>query len=139
MANATSDDVRNVIALIEGMLNRYAGMVIGEHLGFIGQGMWTLFIGIAMLRDRLFAAPYGLVGIVLGAAILVSSLEQLGGPFEAIGFLSAPVSAAWLGWLVMCGLSLARTQKDGNGPKFFIFSALAMVLVMGALVAPALK
>lgn len=139
MANASSDDVRNTIALIEGVLNRYAGMVIGEHLGFIGQGLWTLLIGLAMLRDRLFAAPYGVVGIVLGALIVVSSLEQLGGPFEAIGFLSAPVSAAWLGWLLMCGVSLARTQADGQGPKFFIFSAIAMVLVMGALVAPALN
>ena len=91
-----------------------------------------------MFRGQLFAWPYGMIGFVLGALIVVSSLEQLGGPFEAIGILSAPVSAAWLGWLLMCGISLARTRADGVGPKFFFLSALAMVAIMGGLVVPAL-
>jgi hypothetical protein len=138
MAAAPSDEIRNVIALLEGLLNRYAGMVVGEHLGFLGQGLWTVLISAAMLRGPLFAWPYGLVGLVLGGLIVFASLEQLGGPFAAIGFLSAPVSAAWLGWLLMCGISLARTQADGQGPKFFLVSALALVVIMGALVAPAL-
>jgi hypothetical protein len=135
MAAAPSDDVRNVIALIEGLLNRYAGMVVGEHLGFLGQGFWTVFISSAMFRTPLFAWPYGAVGMVLGFAILAGALEQLGPPFEAIGLLSVPASAAWLGWLLMCGVSLARTQADGVGPKFFVVSAFAMIVVMGGLVA----
>lgn len=137
MANASTDEVRGVVTLLEGLLNRYAGMVIGEHLGFLAQGSWTVLTGIAMLRYPLFAWPYGVVGVLLGVGILASSLEQLGGAFEFIGFLSAPVSAAWLGWLVMCGVSLSRTQADGFGPKFFIFSAIAMLAIMCALVVPA--
>lgn len=138
MAAASTEDMRGVVALLEGLLNRYAGMVLGEHLGFLGQGFWTVLISAAMMRGPLFAWPYGVVGFVLGALILVSAMEQLGGPFEVIGFLSAPVSAAWLGWLLMCGVSLARTQADGRGPKFFIVSAAAMIAVMGGLVLPAL-
>jgi hypothetical protein len=137
MASAPTPEMRSVVALLEGLLNRYAGMTLGEHLGFLGQGLWTVLISAAMFRGPLFAWPYGVVGSVLGGLIMVSSLEQLGGPFEAIGFLSAPVSAAWLGWLLMCGISLARTQADGVGPKFFLISALAMVAIMGGLVAPA--
>lgn len=138
MASAPTPEMRGVVTLMEGLLNRYAGMVVGEHLGFLGQGIWTLLISVAMLRGPLFAWPYGLIGIVLGASIAISSLEQLGGPFEAIGMLSAPASAAWLGWLLMCGISLVRTRADGVGPKFFLISALAMVAIMGGLVAPAL-
>jgi len=138
MAAAPSAEIQSVVALLEGLLNRYAGMVIGEHLGFLAQGSWTLLISLAMLRGRLFAWPYGLVGLVLGSLIVVSAFEQLGGPFEAIGFLSAPASAAWLGWLLMCGISLARTKADGRGPRFFVVSALAMVAAMGALVLPAI-
>lgn len=138
MASAPTAEMRGVVALLEGLLNRYAGMVLGEHLGFLGQGAWATLISLAMLRGPLFAWPYGLVGLVLGALIMASSLEQLGGPFEAIGFLSAPVSAAWLGWLTMCGISLARTQADGIGPKFFIFSAFGLALLMGGLTATAL-
>jgi len=137
MANAPSAEVQSTVALLEGLLNRYAGMVIGEHLGFLAQGAWTILVSLAMFRGRLFAWPYGFVGLLLGLLIAVSAFEQLGGPFEAIGFLSAPASAAWLGWLLMCGVSLTRTRSDGEGPKFFLVSALAMVVVMGALVAPA--
>jgi hypothetical protein len=138
MALAPTAEVRGVVALLEGLLNRYAGMTIGEHLGFLGQGAWTLLVSLAMFRGALFAWPYGVVGVVLGALILAGSLEQLGGPFEAIGFLSAPVSASWLGWLLMCGVSLARTQADGVGPKFFIFSAVGLAVSMGGLAATAM-
>jgi len=86
----------------------------------------------------LFAWPYGVVGLVLGVSIVVGAFEQLGGAFQAIGFLSAPASADWLGWLLMCGLSLARTKPDGQGSRFFIVSALAMVAVIGALIWPAI-
>ena len=137
MASAPTPEMRSVVGLMEGLLNRYAGMVVGEHLGFMAQGLWTVLISLAMMRGPLFAWPYGIIGILLGAAIVVSSLEQLGGPFEAIGMLSAPASAAWLGWLLMCGISLARTRADGVGPKFFLVSALAMVAIMAGLVAPA--
>jgi hypothetical protein len=138
MAGAPSAEIQGTVALLEGLLNRYAGMVIGEHLGFLAQGSWTVLISLAMLRGRLFAWAYGLIGLVLGVLIIVSAFEQLGGPFEAIGFLSAPASAAWLGWLVMCGVSLARTKADGVGPRFFVVSALATVALMGALVVPAI-
>ncbi len=138
MAGAGTAEMRNVVALLEGLLNRYAGMVVGEHLGFLAQGAWTMLISLAMFRGPLFAWPYGLVGLVLGALIAVSAFEQLGGPFEAIGFLSAPVSAAWLGWLLMCGVSLARTHANGVGPRFFIFPALALAALMGGLASTAL-
>ena len=139
MVSAGSPDMRAVVTLLEGLLNRYAGMAIGEHLGFLGQGAWTVLIGIAMFNGRLFAVPYGLVAVVLGALLIVSSLEQLGGMFEAVGFLSAPVSAAWLGWLVSCGVSLARTQGDGAGPRFGVLSALVMAGAIGALIYPTLN
>jgi hypothetical protein len=138
MAAAPTAEMRGVVALLEGLLNRYAGMVIGEHLGFLAQGAWTMLISLAMFRSPLFAWPYGVVGFVLGALIFVSAFEQLGGPFEVIGFLSAPASAAWLGWLTMCGVSLARTQADGVGPRFFLFSALGLALLMGGLTATAM-
>lgn len=139
MVQASTDEMRAIVGLLEGLLNRYAGMAIGEHLGFVGQGFWTIFISLAMFQGRLFAAPYGLVGLVLGCLLVVSSLEQLGGAFEFVGFLSAPVSAAWLGWLVSCGISLSRTHSEGAGPGFGIVSAIIMVALIGALIFPTLN
>lgn len=47
------------IAFVEGLLNRYAGMAIGEHLGFLCQAIWTTFLGISMLKYRLFSRRLG--------------------------------------------------------------------------------
>jgi hypothetical protein len=138
MASATSDDTRNMIGLLEGLLNRYAGMAIGEHLGFLAQGTWTLLVGAAMLRGPLFSWIYGVVGIVLGVLLFAGALEQLGGPLAALGMVSAPVSAAWLGWLVMCGVSLARTQSDGVGPRFSLVSFVGLAGLMGGLASTAI-
>ena len=138
MAGARSDDARNVIGLLEGLLNRYAGMTIGEHLGFLAQGSWTLLISAAMLRGPLFSWVYGIVGVVLGVLLFAGALEQLGGALAVLGMVSAPVSAAWLGWLVMCGVSLSRTQSDGRGPRFSWASLLGLVGLMGGLAASAI-
>jgi len=138
MANASTVEARTFVELLEGLLNRYAGMTIGEHLGFMAQGMWTLLIGIAMLRGPLFSWVYGVVGMVLGVLLFGGALEQLGGSFATLGQISAPVSAAWLGWLVMCGVSLARTQNDGRGPQFYWASLLGLVGLMGGLAVTAM-
>lgn len=137
MAGATSNEARDVVGLLEGVLNRYAGMTIGEHLGFLAQGTWTTLIGIAMLRGPLFAWTYGVVGIVLGVSLFTGAFEQLGGSFAQLGMISAPISAAWLGWLVMCGISLARTHSDGRGPRFSWASLIGLVGLMGGLAASA--
>lgn len=138
MAQASTVEARAVVGMLEGLLNRYAGMTVGEHLGFMAQGAWTLLIGIAMLRGPLFSWVYGVVGMVLGVLLFSGALEQLGGSFEQLGMMSAPVSAAWLGWLVMCGVSLARTQADGRGPRFNWASLLGLALLMGGLAATAI-
>lgn len=138
MVHATTPEAQATVALLEGTLNRYAGMVVGEHLGFLGQAFWTILVGRAALASRLFSPIYGGVAIVLGILLLVSALEQLGGPFEAIGMVSAPVSAAWLGWLIAVGVSLARTDATGKGPRFGILSAAILLGAMGGLTATAL-
>lgn len=134
MAAATTAEGKANVALVEGLLNRYAGMVIGEHLGFLAQGFWTLLISAAILRGAVLSRVYGAVGAVLGVLLLAGALEQLGGVFEVVGTFSALASAAWLGWLVMCGLSLARTNADGVGPKFGVASFIGLVGLMGGLV-----
>ncbi|MBL8551378.1 MAG: DUF4386 domain-containing protein [Hyphomonadaceae bacterium] len=113
------------ITLMEGLLNRYAGMAVGEHLGFVGQGLWTLLISFAGLAAA--TAPRGLsyIGIAFGVGLLVASLEQLGGPFEALGPIATSITAAWFGWLLMLGVSFARGKADARAP-FGIVSWIAL-------------
>jgi hypothetical protein len=125
------------IVLLEGLLNRYAGMAMGEHLGFVGQGFWTLLLSCAGLAAR--TAPRGLsyVGAGFGAALLVSSLEQLGGPFEGLGKVATPITAAWFAWLLMWGACLARSGPGERAP-FGAFSWIAFVALVAIFAAAAL-
>lgn len=139
MAAASGDSQRMaMVALMEGTLNRYAGMTVGEHLGFLAQGLWSILAGSALIRTRLASPLLGVGGIVLGVLILGGALEQLGGPFAMLGMFSAPASAAWLGWLLMLAFSLLRTGESGKEPAMGPLSLLLFAALMAAFVIPSL-
>jgi len=131
MADATGESA-HTIALMEGMLNAYAGMAIGEHLGFVGQGMWTLLFALAALTTRTLPRTLSAFGVVFGVGFLVASLEQIG--LEALGQLSTPMTAMWFAWLIMTGVSLARSGA-GEAARFRVISLIAFLSVAAALFA----
>lgn len=132
MAGAQGSTAETV-ALMEGLLNRYAGMAVGEHLGFLGQGFWTLLFACAALASRLMPVLLGAVGAAFGVAFLIASLEQLGGPFAVFGQITTPLTAAWFAWLLMSGVALARAGKSDKAP-FGALSLAALAILMGGLV-----
>lgn len=134
MADATGESA-HTIALMEGMLNAYAGMAIGEHLGFVGQGFWTLLFALAALSTRTLPRTLSVIGVVFGVGFLVASLEQIG--LEAIGQLSTPLTAAWFAWIIMAGVSLTRSGA-GEAARFRIVSLIAFLVLAGGLVAATL-
>ena len=89
--------------------NRYAGVAIGEHLGYLFTGAWTLLIGIAILQTSVAPSWFGLGGILIGPVLMLCSLEFVG-PFEARGWKLAgqvtPIAyIAWSLWLVVVGVA----------------------------------
>ena len=121
------------IAFVEGMLNRYAGMAIGEHLGFLCQAAWTTLIGVIMLRHKLFSRRLGWAAIIIGLLSFPMSMEPLGGFLTILGELTWPVGAAWLIWLVVVAISLLRTDEETQtgmmvGWKTVTISALAWII-----------
>jgi hypothetical protein len=109
---------REIIALLEGAFNRYAGMAIGEHTANICLGLWTLLLGVSMLKRLLFDRRLGWVGIGIGMLAMCLALEQLGiapALFEILVDFGFPL---WAVWLVVLGVSLLRTKADrGEGPS----------------------
>jgi hypothetical protein len=135
LAQAMADGANpETLALMEGLLNRYAGMAVGEHLGFLGQGAWTLLFALAAMNARALPRMLGWSGAAFGAAFLVASLEQLGGPFAAFGQITTPLTAAWFAWAIMSGAAFARAGAGAAKP-FGLISILAYVLFAAALVA----
>jgi hypothetical protein len=100
------------IAFVEGMMNRYAGMALGEHLGFLCQGIWTALLGMSMIKQDLFDNRLGWIGLVIGLVTLPMSMEPLGGALAVFGELTWPVMGAWLIWLVLIAVSLLRTKAE---------------------------
>jgi hypothetical protein len=128
----------DVVAFVEGAFNRYAGMAIGEHLGFLMQAAWTVFFGLAILKEKLFTRSLGWTGILIGIATFVMSMESLGGIFSICGELTNPVESAWYIWLVFLAISLFRTDPEKlEGPRFGYISLMIAIIVWLAFVVPA--
>ena len=94
-------------------LNRYLGVAVGEHLGYLLTGLWTALAGVALIQSDLLHPLFGVVGLVLAPLFVLGSLEFVG-PFEPHGWKLAGtiVPLAYLGWsvwLLALGLGLLVT------------------------------
>jgi hypothetical protein len=87
--------------------NRYLGVAVGEHLGYLLTGAWSALAGVALVQT---GAWVGVAGIVLGPVLMLCSLEFVGG-HEPGGWKLAerltPIAyVAWSLWLVATGVAL---------------------------------
>ncbi|MFC7597644.1 DUF4386 domain-containing protein [Terrabacter sp. GCM10028922] len=90
--------------------NRYLGVAIGEHLGYLLTGAWTILLGVAFTQTSVAPGWLGIPGIVIGAVLALCSLEFVG-PAERDGWKLAatltPITyIAWSVWLVAGGITL---------------------------------
>lgn len=136
MANAPDAPDQQIVTLMEGLMNRYAGMAIGEHLGFLGMGLWTLLFGVAILIQPFVDRRLGPIGIILGIVTLAVAMEPLGGVFEPFGVLVAGVYGVWTTWLVLICISLIRSRKgDTSRIKLPVWTwAIAAIYAASAVI-----
>jgi hypothetical protein len=88
--------------------NRYLGVAVGEHLGYLLTGTWTVLVGVAGLQSHLVPGWMGIAGIIIGAILAATSLEFVG-PFEREGWkrAGAVVPIAYIAWsLWLAGLGV---------------------------------
>ncbi len=98
----------DAIDIVFQSFNRYLGVAVGEHLGYLFTGAWSVLVGIAMLGSPGMPAWLGIAGIVVGAVLALCSLEFVG-PFEREGWALAGAVVpfayiAWSLWLVSTGV-----------------------------------
>ena len=90
--------------------NRFLGVAVGEHLGYLFSGAWSVLAGVAMTQSTVVPVWLGTVGIIVGAMLALCSLEFVGS-FEPEGWkLAAALTPAtyvvWSLWLVTVGVFL---------------------------------
>jgi hypothetical protein len=91
-------------------LNRYLGVAVGEHLGYLFTGLWTALAGVALIQSDLLHPVFGIVGLLLAPLFVLGSLEFVG-PFELDGWRLAGIVVplayiGWSVWLLALGIGL---------------------------------
>jgi Domain of unknown function (DUF4386) len=111
MADATTTSAtKDAIDIVFQTTNRYLGVAVGEHLGYMFTGFWTALVGLAIVQSDVLAPAFGVIGLILGPAFVICSLEFVG-PFEVRGWKVAsglvPITyIGWSLWLLAIGIGL---------------------------------
>ena len=101
---------QEAIDIVFQAFNRYLGVAVGEHLGYLLTGAWTTLAGIALTQTSVVPSWIGMPGIAIGPVLMLCSLEFVGRR-EPTGWKLAerltPVAyIAWSLWLVALGVLL---------------------------------
>jgi len=99
---------RRTIEVVFATLHRLLGVGIGEHLGYLLTGLWTLLVAGSIMSTSVLPGWLGLIGIPIGVALLIGTLEFVG-PNEERGWPLAgtivPIAyIAWSIWLIALGV-----------------------------------
>lgn len=133
----TATDVANA-ALLEGTLNRYAGMLVGEHLANVFWGIWLAAVNIALLRATDLDRGLCRFGLALAPLLFVLAGEQIGvsgailDPLVDIGF---PLLAFWH---LLLAAQLLRRHGRERFPRLGAKLTVGGGIVVAGMIASAL-
>jgi Domain of unknown function (DUF4386) len=105
-----SEATRDAVAVTFRAFHQYLGVGVGEHLGYLLTGAWTVLVGITVLGGDVVGHWIGWVALPIGGGLVVASAEFLG-PNEERGWKPAGAAIpllyiAWSMWLIALGLAL---------------------------------
>lgn len=109
---AASEATRDSVEVVFEAFNQYAGVAVGEHLGYLFTGLWTALVALAVFRSGRFGRWFGILGLVSAAGILVGTLEFAGLPAAADVVTLAYI--LWSVWLLVFGIILLRRVQPGS-------------------------
>jgi hypothetical protein len=95
---------REAVSVVFQAFHRYAGAAVGEHLGYLFTGLWTVLIALGMTHCPLFPSWLGWAGLLPAVGILVGLFEEAG--FKPAGAINAISYILWSIWLVVAGFFL---------------------------------
>jgi hypothetical protein len=113
LAPGASEGQRAAAGMVFEAFHRYAGMAVGEHLGYLSTSVWTALVAIVVLRTALLPRWLGASGVVLALGIAAGLGEpagwELGGTINSISYL------VWALWLIAAGVVLlVRRPEHGQ-------------------------
>jgi hypothetical protein len=101
---------RETIDIVFQSFHRYLGVAVGEHLGYLFTGAWSVVTGVALIQATNTPWWSGVAGIVIGALLMMCSLEFVGAfeqnGWKLAGVLTPIAYVAWSLWLIVVGVAL---------------------------------
>lgn len=95
---------RDSVAVVFQAFHRYAGVAIGEHLGYIFTSTWTILLCIAIVATDLVNPLFGWLGIIPALGVLMGVFEETG--FKSAGAINAISYILWSVWMIALGIAL---------------------------------
>lgn len=129
---ALTQSGKESIELILDSFHTYAGVALGENLGFVFQGLWTVLFSVALLKHQAFQKWIAVIGLISGVGILIYSLEQFGGMFSPLGIINIFVQSLWAGWLIVLAAVFYKMDNENETatkPGWISLSVAAIVFI----------
>lgn len=103
-APGASQATKDAVAVVFNAFHTYVGTVVGEHLGYMFTGAWTILLSIMMFSAPTFGPILGIVGIIGALGILTGLAEPFG--WKPAGAINAMSYVLWSLWLIVSGVAL---------------------------------
>ena len=104
-----TDTEREATAAAYDVLNGYAGGALGEHLGWLLQGIWAVGVAVLLLRSRRLPRWFAVLGLALAGAWAVAVPAATAVGLETLEFWGLNVYTAWYLWILALGVILMRS------------------------------
>jgi hypothetical protein len=101
-----SQATRDSAVVVFQAFHRYAGVAIGEHLGYLFTSLWTLLVCAAILGTGLVSPWLGWLGLLPAVGVFIGVFEETG--FKPAGAINAISYLLWSLWLVALGVAVLR-------------------------------
>jgi hypothetical protein len=95
---------RDAVEVVFHAFHQYIGVAVGEHLGYLFTGTWTILVSVMMLTSVYFSPIMGIFGMVSAVGILTGLLEPAG--WKPAGAINAMSYVLWSVWLIISGIIL---------------------------------
>lgn len=100
----STQSTRDSVAVVLRAFHRYAGVAIGEHLGYLFTSTWSVLVCMAIVQTQVVHPLIGWLGILPTFGILVGVFDETG--FKAAGAINAISHILWSIWWIALGVAL---------------------------------
>ncbi len=95
---------REAVSVVFEALHRYAGVAVGEHLGYLFTAIWTILLCLAIIATGIVGGWVGWLGLPGALMIFAGLFEEAG--WKPAGAITAIGYVLWSLWLIVFGVSL---------------------------------